>query len=481
MATGGDGKYKEKKTPLEDDESKVKDSHITTDFDIKKIAENFENEDKKVFEAICQLILDLNGAQSDITAGQPKTYIEKKNYVHYVVNDNKDGGKTLSAGQIDIIEQTLNYRALGGGKMGAIGAQLRKELWPYFVKGREAIPYVIKGTTITQELKSDMKEYAEQLSRVNIVSAVIRKNAKSLAAQAGINLFTKLHHWDKNNQKEWTALFAALGLADDFASEDIRPLVYLALHPIPLSVSSFFRKAATGVDQEFELENTITGTKELKISKDGFVNSVVLRSKAIPAGYATFSVCSVAWQNISAESYGARLKEYIKNAGAVTYQEFVELAEDVKANGECYHPMAREFGVRIKSVNMDSVKAYMTIAAAYIMEISKGTLSRSAALVKFIDQNSRVVSLWRTRFKLEKVSERDSVTAFLTATEKKQPTPAARIAAIKDDARVNEIILDYAKDKMKVYDKVKELTDNGHTGLTIKDLLPPSEQNLGLG
>jgi len=476
MDSSGDGKYKEGKVDIEKEESKVKDSRIDVDFDMKQIAGNFENEDKKVFEAICQLILDLNGAQSDITAGQPKTYIEKKNYVHYVVNENKDGGKTLSAGQIDIIEQALNYRALGGGKMGAIGAQLRKELWPFFVKTRESIPYVIKGITITADLKNDMKEYAEQLARVNVISAVIRKNAKSLAAQAGINLFTKLHHWDKNNQKEWTALFAALGLADDFASEDLRPLVYLALHPIPLSVSSFFRKAATGADQEFVLENTIAGNKDLKISKDGFVNSVVLRSKAIPAGYATFSVCHVAWQNISSESYGARLKEYIRNAGGISYDEFIEIAEDVKKNGESYHPMAREFGVRIKSVNMDSVKAYMTIAAAYIMEISKGTLSRSAALVKFIDQNSRVVSLWRTRFKLEKVSERDSVTAFLTATEKKQPTPAARIAAIKEDAKVNEIILDFAKDKMKVYEKVKELTTGGHIGLTIKDLLPPSEQ-----
>lgn len=469
-----EGKYESKVSVSEDDEVHA-DTHIDVPLDIKDIGENFQGEDKKNFEAICQLILDLNGAQSDITAGQPKTYIEKKNYVHYVVRGEAKDGKKLSDAQIDIIEQALNYRALGGGKMGAIGAQLRKELWPFFIKSREAIPYIIDGVTIKAELKADMKEYAEQLARVNVISAVIRKNAKSFAAQAGINLFTKLHHWNKDNQKEWTALFAALGIGEEFTGEDIRPLVYLALHPIPLSVSSHFRKAATGHDQVFELSNTITGKKDLTISKTGFVNSVVLRSKAIPAGYATFSVCAVAWTNISAESYGARLKAHVHSSGAVSYDEFLGLARDLKDNGESYHPMAREFGVQIKSINMDSVKAYMTIAAAYVMEVSRGTLARSAALSKFIDQNSRVVSLWRTRFKLEKASERDSVTAFLTATEKKQPTPAARIAAIKDDAKVNEVILDFAKDKAKVFDKVQELVAAGNVGLRIQDLLPPSE------
>jgi len=433
---------------------------------------NFVGEDAKVLASLHQAILDLNGAQSDIIAGQPKSYISPDNYVRYVTATERDG-KILSAAQIDIIEQTLNYKALGRGKMGVLGAQMRKELWQYFDKKRECTEVIIAGTSLPNEIKSDLKEYAENLARYNTTAAIIRKNAKSFAAQAGINIYSKVHHWDMRNQKEWISLIAAIGLTEELTGDDLRPIVYLALHPLPLFVSSGFRQAAAGQPVEFELTDPIKTRGKRTIGKEGFVNSVMIRSHAIPAGQATFSVCYAAWQVLSSESYAMNLKKYIKEVSNVDFNEFAELAVDIKKNGEKYHPLAAEFGATFIPVDTEKYKLYLVIAAAYIFEVAKGTLARSAALQKFKDSNNRTVNLWQVRFKLEKSSEKDSVAAFLTSYDKKLPTPSARIAAIEADSKVSEAILDYAKNHAKLYEKVKEVAGRAN----IIDFVPPSEKN----
>jgi len=457
----------------------IADSKTAVEFKLEDLATvaELKDGDRAELAALFQVILDLNGTQSDIVSGQPKTYIDASAFYQYVETVESDDHKHLTAAHALLLEQALNFKALGKGKMGMLGAQLRLALRPYFVKNREAHRTEIKGLGITAEMKADMKEYAEAIKRNNVLAAVVAKNAKSFAAQAGINLYTKMHHWDAKNQKEWTALIAALGISEQLEGEDLRPLVYLALHPIPLLVSSRFRKAAAGEDQEFKYPNKVEGAddEDIKISRLGFVNSVSIRARATPAGCASFAVCAAAWTSLGSEAYGGAIKQYIRNTGQMTYEAYQNLVQDVKVNGECYHPMAREFGRELKLLDTSQCSLYMNIAAAYIFETLKGTLARSAALQKYKDQNSRVISLWQTRFRLEKQADKDSVSAFLKAAEQKKPSPAARLEAIRSDAMVEEAIQEFVKDKAKTIAKAKEAVgEHGDPA----SLLPPSERGL---
>jgi len=437
--------------------------------------------DQAEMKAIFQVILDLNGAQSDIVSGQPKTYIDKEAYFCHVIAEDGDAKKKFTESQVDIISQVYNWKACGKGKMGLFGALLRKELRTFFQLTRETRIIRMKGTGLTEEFKTDLKAYTEVLKKNNVLAAIISKNAKSFAAQAGINLFTKMHHWDAKNQREWQALFAAIGVSEELAGEDLRPMVYLALHPLPLMVSSKFRKAAAGVDQTFNLTHTVKGddATAVFIEAKGFVNSVSIRAKAIPAGCATFAVCAAAWNSLIAENYGAKLSDYVARITAVPFADYKSMVTDLQHNGEAYHPMAREFGSELKILDTSKVKMYMDVAAAYIYETLKGTLARSAALNKYKDQNARVINLWQVRFRLEKQSEKDSVTAFLTATEKKQPTPAARLAAISSEASVQEAVNDYmlsgVKAKVKALDQIREIEA---AGVSVADYLPMSERTV---
>jgi len=456
---------------------------VPATYDEAQYLQNLNEADKAIMQGIYQVILDLNGAQSDIVAGQPKTYIDREAYYRFVTAIADDGKKILSAAQVDILEQVYNWKACGKGKIGVLGAMLRKELKPFFQTTRESLEIKHTGVGLAADLKDDIKAYTDLLRKNNVLAAVISKNAKSFAAQAGINLFTKMHHWDAKNQREWQALFAAVGISEDLSGEDIRGLVYLALHPIPLSVSSAFRKAAAGTDQKIRVENSVEGkgAQDLEVDSKGFVNSVMIRAKAIPAGCATFSVCAAAWNSLSAESYGTRLKEFIKDTGSMSWDDYQHLVRDVQSNGERYHPMAREFGVEHKVLDTSRCKAYMDIAAAYIYEIVKGTLARSAALSKYKDQNTRTIALWQTRFKLEKASDKDSISAFLTAFEKKEQTPAARVEAIRAEGSVQEAINDFVlnnvRSKLKAGQQILELQSSG---VDLSAFLPTSERPRGI-
>jgi len=171
------------------------------------------------------------------------------------------------------------------------------------------------------------------------------------------------------------------------------------------------------------------------------------------------------------------LKKYVEKASKVDFTEFAAQQQDLRINGESYHIMSREFGVEPKIIDTSKYKMFMDVAAAYIYETLKGTLARSAALNKYKDANQRVIDLWRVRFKLEKKSEADSISAFLNADEKNVLPPAVRIAAIEAEHRVLNARNEYTDDSIRVQTKsIQRLVEarEGGAGIDMSVHLPPS-------
>jgi hypothetical protein len=464
-----DGEIKERVDDTKSIDDRIKDQHVL---------DNLEGDTKDIVRTIFETIIDINGAQSDIVAGQPKTYIEVKAYYQYIEAKEAEG-KALSEAQIDIIERVLNYLALGGGKMGLLGSAIRHELRDFYSTRREATKNIITGTKLSKEVVEGVSRFKDDLKRYSHLYAVVSKNAKSFIAQAGINMFTKLHHWDAKNQREWTALFSALGVRDEFEGEDLRALVYLAGHPIDLATLNKFRKAAAGDTQQIDIVSPIKrhgeGTIQVELEAKGFVNSVSIRARAIPAGCATFAVCGAALHTLMSETYASRLIVHINEKSDAKLDDFRAVLKDLHENGESYHIMSREFEVQTKKIDMDKFKMWLDVACAYVFEVVKGTLAKSAALNKYQDMNTRTVGLWRTRFKLEKSSEKDALSAYLSASERKEKTPAAKIAEIASDLAVLRVTNEYVDENIRSRSKASErLVEVEKSGINVDRFLPPS-------
>jgi hypothetical protein len=108
----------------------------------------------------------------------------------------------------------------------------------------------------------------------------------------------------------------------------------------------------------------------------------------------------------------------------------------LKENGEKYHVMARELGETASTINMNRFKLYVDVAAAYILSIARGTLARSAALKKYKDNNARSVSIWETRFKMEKTAEAEAISSFLKSNKDGEMSSGVQLAVLDREIRV---------------------------------------------
>lgn len=416
------------------------------------------------FESICQLILDINGHQTDMIAGQPKSYIEKKHYMQVVQGKADDGGRTMPEVTQRMLERALNCQALGGGKAGLMGAHVRHAVRNLFSFHRECVVHIVKGNVISDSHKTAIREYAKLLQDHFVLAAMIEKEAKSIVAQSGVNIYTKLHHWDVRSVREWNALFSALSINEMIGEQEYRPLVYLAVHPIPLNVINAYRKAAGGKDQRFKVKGGITTEDPQVVEAKGFVNSVSIRARGTPAGSAVFAVAAVAWRSIMSESYAKDLVDYIESTHAVKYTDFRDLANDLLLSGDKYHIMAAEFGEDFRPIDMNKHKIWVDVGTAYTFGLQGGTLARSAALKKHKDNNPRIVQMWETRFRFEKKSEAESLSAFLVNHKAGNSSATSRLKVLRDEIKVARVIQE--KSKVLAAAKIAEVQGSEVVALT---------------
>lgn len=389
-------------------------------------ATGIDDETREILVAIQAHLEDINGDELSSVAGQPRTYIDAKAFKVIVETEEHNGG-IMHPKQAELLEMALDADALGGGVEGFIGAHVRKALRSYYTKSREARIVKVRGQGFTADMKTSVTKFLNLLARHKQLAATFTINAISIAAQSAVNMYSKLHHWDAKNQREWHALMGALGISEEMKELDLRPIVYLAVHPIPLQVLDGFRRAASGVDQSVESlrsSPSILGwqnAEDAKFPSKGFVHSVIIRAKSFPAGTAVMAVASVSLSRLKRESYWPKLLRTIdKSAEAdAKVADFETLVRDIKEEGVRYHVMAKEYGAAPKQLDQEKYNEILVVLAAFIKSVEKGTLARSAALRKFTDANQRRVNFWSKMFAEETSAEGVSISEHLDSIEHK--------------------------------------------------------------
>jgi len=336
-----------------------------SDADQKWVDKGVNADEKRKRAELVGWMIAFNGELGVTVSGVAKSYIPKKAYNQRVE------GMTGIAHQVT--ECALNFKALDKGAGGVFGALLRWRLRNEMVPQRENVVTRIDPENVPQDIKETVDEYISAFERVKDVAVNVVANANNFVALGGSLMMSVGHHFDAQNRKPQLALLSALGLKDDITDESIRKVFYLALHPLPLSVSEARRVEAASGDVE------------------GYSEAVKIRARGVPAGYAVLSVCEAVVPDLKSEKYWAKM--YARFG-----REFDELVSAVKAmaaNPTAYHVLAVDFGAKRIAFDMETVKNAMVICAAYATAVVKGTVSEAASLKKFINSNSRQVQKWK--------------------------------------------------------------------------------------
>lgn len=411
------------------------------DEDIKTYVGSLDGSVKSVVSDLMKVEAEINGHATTMTAGQAKTYIEQKNYFQWVIDSSGKMPRKLLAK----IEDAFNWQALGKGKTGVYAAAVRRGLRPYYSTRREC--NIIRVNGISDEIKVLLKEYTDVLVTVSKVAAIFRVNAKSFAAQSGANMYTKMHHWDAQSTNEYKALFNALDLRDAVSADDFRPIVYLSVHPLPLHVTNAFRKAAMGNLERVSIpvEDRVLGVSEVYLPVSGYVNTVVMRCHGTAAGNAPFAICASALRIMNSETYAGRLFEFIERTSGVSSKEVFHEFELLRRFGENFHAMAKEFHVKPMSIDKERYAMWMTIACAYIFEVSKGSMRKSKALAKFRDEHARLIESWTSKFRKQREEDDMSVDEFLDAVTSGSKNPRQQTKKYKELLKIADLRAEVTK------------------------------------
>lgn len=312
-------------------------------------------------------LIEMNGLKFD--SGIGKSYIPEKNYYQIVLDKSvpKD---------VNIIATTaMNWHALGKGMGGLAGAGVRAGIRDLIDETRETTIHA----NFTPEIEAIVSEYvAFSVGRKDIVPFWSAQAMNVLGLAAAI-FNREMHHWNAENTKPQMALLAALNQQDTISDTEFRKLFYLSIHPVPLKALENLR------------QNIVSGKQA------GINDAVTSRCKSAPAGTGDIHACAQAITDLTSEAFYGKFGKSLKDE--MHMLEAVNL--DIINNAGKFHAFAANYGFDRVLVERVRFKRAMICLCAYIHANIKGSLSQSAALKKFKNQNSRMVQKWILAFEAQ--------------------------------------------------------------------------------
>lgn len=380
--------------------------------------ENFiqagQNDEEKNFRRnLIVSALALNGSFDAADPGVAVSYIPEDNYNYLFIPD----VKTLPTAYCNIIEQALNWNALGRGKGGLAGASVRFSLRNYFAQDREC--KVV--TQLSKEISEIVKEYSLYSAQHSKFAGVWFANAWNVVGLAASCFIRECHHWNAQNNKAIKALIGSLSQENELPENEYRKVFYLAIHPLPLKV----------------LAQVITMSKDP--NQTYLSETVKLRLRVAPAGYADFCACAIAAQSFIREDYATKTKLIRQIV------EMLHAAETIKNNPVPYHPFAAHMGVQKVDFQKAPYTEAMIVLAAYAKACIGGTLSNSPALTRFINEHLRKVNVLSQSFK--EFNDRQSEDLMKVLLGEEEITIENIVEKVKPVAKVMERLKDISDSK----------------------------------
>jgi len=356
------------------------------------------------YSSLCLTILDING--STLIPGPISSYIPRKAYYQVII----DPAATALGEHKTLMELTLNFIALGKGIAGFLGAAVRSGFRDKVDMSRECTEYRSIDAVIAKVTKAELKTVSSYMESHQKAYVACRGNVASFLVQAGVNLIRMTHHWSSEAHKEYTAMVKVMGLSELISDDQLRPLVYLSVHPCPLPVLETERK------------------KPRTQAEDALIETVEKRKAVTPAGYGAAGACYAAANDLLAEEFASsaywesitgsleaeiKAKEdakeevsrrlILKHAEAkacirasqvmvTKVKAFSVAIKPVLDNPVAYCVLASAFNVQRAVVDLRPHTGAMCMLTAYIYSKVRGTLAKSPALKKFRSQHSVRVS-----------------------------------------------------------------------------------------
>jgi len=331
-------------------------------------------------KTIIERALEINGAMETAQPGMAVSYISRENYARIVVVDG------LPPNVAAVLEQALNWEALGRGKGGLAGAAVRFNLRTLFVPEREAI-LIDKFDPGWSAL---LKDYTEFSSNNKHFFATWFANAWNVLGLATSSFIRECHHWNAQNTRPIKALCGSLNMEMELPESEYRKAFYLSIHPVPLIyLTAAYLKSREKDDKDIS-------------------ETVRQRLNVPPAGYADFCACGVAAQAFLTEKYAGH-SALLNDIRAVH-----TLTNTLRADPLAYNQFAVQLGVAKKSFDKSRYTEAMIVLAAYAKSQIGGTLSKSPALCKFIDAHSRKVNKFVDAFDYYAQKKSDDLFGLIT-------------------------------------------------------------------
>jgi hypothetical protein len=309
-------------------------------------------------------LIEMNGLKFD--SGIGKSYIPVKNYFQLVID------KSLSAEINDIATSAMNWHALGRKVGGLAGSGVRAGIASLIDTTRETTVH----EKYTDEIEAIVADYVEFTNGHKDIFPFWAAQAMNVLGLAAAIFNREMHHWNAENTKPQLALLAALNQQDSIPENELRPLFYLSIHPVPLRQLNILR------------QNIVDG------KQPGINDAVTTRCKSAPAGTGDIHACAQAIVDLTSEAFYGTFGNSIKEEINV----LKELNVDIITNAGRYHAFAANYGLERTLVDRIRFKKAMICLCAYIIVNIKGSLAQSAALKKFRNQNSRMVTKWIAAF-----------------------------------------------------------------------------------
>jgi len=341
-----------------------------------------DNEAKAARATLLDWVITMNGLAAGLNPGAQKSYIPVKNYYQRVE------GLPMGIGQL--IEMSLNWAALGKNKAALYGAAIRWGARTLMNDARETTVHDYKTASLSLEHEGLVTEYADASRGRMDQIAFWTANAFNVVALAGALQMSIGHHYDAKNTKPQAALIGALGQSEDVSEEDIRPMFYLAVHPVTLANIEKLRVIAASPDSP------------------GFSEAVRLRALGVPAGFASLNIAVAAIDAMRMEPFYGRIASRYGDEIKTAY-EFIDL---IKANPTAFHVNAADYGVQKRSVDERKVLVAKIIGIAYARAIIGGTLAKAASIKKFVDAHSKEIRTWSDAFSADAETRRASIEAL---------------------------------------------------------------------
>lgn len=374
------------------------------------IDSGIDEADKSFRTSIIEAAIALNGAIDVAQPGVAVSYIPEDNYYVNVALD------MISINQIEILEQALNWHALGRGKGGVAGAAVRWRLRKYFNLERET--KVVKD--ITKEHQVIVKDYIAYLAVNRSTAAVWASNSWNVLGLATSCFIRESHHWDANNTRPIKALLGSLNQENEITDSEYRKLFYLSIHPIPLDVFAItFFKALDPLDSDISA-------------------TVKTRLNVAPSGYADLCACAIAAESFLHEDFASRCTLF-KDISKV-----VVSAKLLKTDPISYHPFASSMGMKRKELSKVHLTEAMIVLGAYAKSCIGGTLANSPALIKFLELHARKVNKLVKGFNEYNERKSEDLIRVLTG----------------EDSKDIEAVTDKIKPLAKLAERLKNMSDD---------------------